>query len=280
MTTHRNEVIPPEALALIQGRTGEIIKYENASGGLNSEIAAHVHTPDGSVFVKGLRQDHRRIWTQQREADIGPYVQGIAPALLWRLNGSGWDLNAFEDIGGRHADYAPDSPDVPLVADLLAQLSQVKAPPEVELRSMPDRMQHHTATPDYFEGDALLHTDWFPTNILVDPSHGVRLVDWAWAATGAPWIDTALWVVWLIKAGHSPEEAEGWARQVPAFQEASGVALDVFAEATVSVWAEITEHDPEAWMLDMLNAARAWLEHRSLSPLYPDVYEPGERDNG
>ncbi|MCY0923643.1 aminoglycoside phosphotransferase [Streptomyces sp. H27-G5] len=264
MTTNRLKVIPPDALALIAGRTGTILKYENAGGGLNSEIAAHVHTADGSVFVKGLRLDHRRLWTQRREAEMAPYLDGIAPALVWRLKGAGWDLNAFEDIDGRHADYSPGSPDLPLLVDLLTRLSQVSAP-DLELRCMPDRMQHHAENAYLFQGDALLHTDWFPTNVLVDVAHGVRVVDWAWAATGAAWIDTALWVVWLINSGHTPAEAEGWGVKVPAFRDAPDIAVDAFAEATVSVWAEITENDPEAWALKMLEAARAWVSSRSTS---------------
>ncbi|WP_257789480.1 hypothetical protein [Streptomyces sp. Sge12] len=43
---------------------------------------------------------------------------------------------------------------------------------------MPDRMWEHTPNPALFDGDALLHTDWFPTNVLV-PGDGVRIVDWA-----------------------------------------------------------------------------------------------------
>ncbi|MBT2609910.1 aminoglycoside phosphotransferase [Streptomyces sp. ISL-87] len=238
-------------------------KYENAGGGLNSEIAAHIHSNAGTAFVKGLRLDHRRLWTQRREAEIAPYVEGIAPALLWRLEGAGWDLNAFEDVAGRHADYSPGSSDLPRIVELLKRLSQVKAP-ALGLRSMADRMQHHTTRADLFEGETLLHTDWFPTNVLVDQVGNVRIVDWAWAATGAAWIDTALWIVWIIKAGHTPEEAEEWGNDVPAFREVPGNALAAFADATVSVWTEITANEPEAWMTEMLDAARSWAAYRSL----------------
>src|SRR5206468_3841226 len=111
-----------------------------------SEIAARVHTTDGVVFVKGLRADHRRVWTQAREADISPHVRGVAPALLWRAQEDGWDLIGFEDIDGRHADYTPGSPDLPLVADAMTRLSALQAP-GVVLRDMPDRMKTHTPTP-------------------------------------------------------------------------------------------------------------------------------------
>ncbi|WP_053703386.1 hypothetical protein [Streptomyces sp. WM6368] len=70
---------------------------------------------------------------------------------------------------------------------------------------MPDRMCEHTPNPALFDGDALLHTDRFPTNILVT-GDGLRVVDWAWASRGAAWIDAALRAVWLIRSGHSPQQ--------------------------------------------------------------------------
>ncbi|MFI8448523.1 hypothetical protein [Streptomyces erythrochromogenes] len=82
MPIHRMTGLPADALALITERTGPVLKYETAGSGLNSEIAAHVHTADTTRFVKGLRTGHPRIWTQAREAAINPHVAGIAPALL------------------------------------------------------------------------------------------------------------------------------------------------------------------------------------------------------
>ncbi|MEV7570515.1 hypothetical protein [Streptomyces tanashiensis] len=61
MPTIRFREIPADALAVIEAHTGPLIKAETVSTGLNSEIAARVHTADATVFVKGLRQDHRRV---------------------------------------------------------------------------------------------------------------------------------------------------------------------------------------------------------------------------
>lgn len=260
MPTERLREIPADALAVIESRTGSVIKAEPVSGGLNSEIAARVHTADAIVFVKGLRQDHRRVWTQKREADINPHVSAIAPRLLWRAEEAGWDLIAFEDIDGPHADYAPGSPHLPLIADTMRLLSEIQAP-DVVAREMSDRMKDHTDTPELFAGGTLLHTDWFPTNVLITGGRAV-LVDWAWASRGAAWIDPALWVVWLVKSGHTPEEADEWAARVPSWRTAPAEGINAFAAATVSVWEEITDGDPEPWTLDMLTAARRWESYR------------------
>lgn len=256
MPTDRLAEIPADVLALIETRTGPVVKYETVGGGLNSEIAARVHTADATIFVKGLRADHRRVWTQQREADINPTVTHLAPAVLWHVQESGWDLLGFEDIDGHHADYAPGSPDLPLVADAMAPLSSLRAP-GIVMRSMPDRMKSHTDSPELFAGTTLLHTDWFPSNVLITGDRAV-LVDWAWASRGAAWIDPALWVVWLIKSGHTPAQAEQWASRVPAWNTAPAASVTAFAKATVGVWEEIAENETADWVLDMLQAAHTW----------------------
>lgn len=63
----------------------------------------------------------------------------------------------------------------------------------------------------------LLHTVWFPTNVLIAQDRAV-LVDWALETSyGAGWIAPDLWAVWLIREGHTPRKAERWAFQVPAW---------------------------------------------------------------
>ncbi|MFI8320711.1 hypothetical protein [Streptomyces sp. NPDC085529] len=90
-------------------------------------------------------------------------------------------------------------------------------------------------------------------------------MDWAWGARGAARIDPALWVVWLVEHGHTPPEAEAWAARVPSWSTAPTEAVNAFAAATVSVWKEISDGNPEPWTLDMLSAARRWADHRTVS---------------
>src|SRR3954468_11333677 len=113
--THRLTEIPADALKEIEFVAGPVLDIEMLSTGYNSEIAARLHFTDGTVFVKGLRQDHPRVWTQQREADINPHTDGLAPALRWHIQKAGWNLLGFEDLDARHADYSPGSPDLELV---------------------------------------------------------------------------------------------------------------------------------------------------------------------
>ncbi|WP_329446582.1 aminoglycoside phosphotransferase [Streptomyces canus] len=265
MPTHRLTEIPADALKEIESVAGPVLHIKMLSAGYNSEIAARLHFTNGTVFVKGLRQDHPRVWTQQREADINPHTDGLAPALRWHIHKAGWNLLGFEDLDGRHADYSPGSPDVELVLQALWRLAALGAPSSVDLKSMPARMSGHVEDPDetdLFAGSHLLHTDWNPHNVLIADGTA-RLVDWAWASRGASWIDPALWVIWLIASGHSVNSAESLAGQHPAWDNTPVRSIDAFAQAQRRLWQTIASADqPDEWTHKLHAAARAWAEQR------------------
>ncbi|MFE2729166.1 aminoglycoside phosphotransferase [Kitasatospora sp. NPDC059327] len=266
MTTTRISYaeLPAIVQAAVEAHTGPALKVESASEGFNSEIAAHLISQSGDYYVKGLRTDHRRVWTQRREAEVNPYVRGIAPALIARVESAGWDVLIFEAVDGHHADYRPDSPDLPKVVDVLRRLGEVPCPP-IELRQAEQRLERyadHRADLGYFAGDALLHTDWNNTNVLVTGERA-HVVDWAWATKGAPWLDTAYWVIWLIGAGrHEPASSEQWAGHVPAWHDAPAEGINAFAVANANVWDEIGGQDPDPWTARMIAAARKWRDYR------------------
>ncbi|MGW1033549.1 aminoglycoside phosphotransferase [Streptomyces antibioticus] len=267
MVTHRLTELPVDVLKVIEEAVGPVVGVEMVGAGHNSEIAARLRLGSGgSVFVKGLSQDHPRVWTQRREADVNRATCGLAPALLRHIRRGGWDLLVFEDLGGRHADYAPGSPDIALVLRAMRSLASAVAPPDVEIKTMPQRMSSYVTDPDdvrFFEGRALLHTDWKPDNVLVTDGRA-RLVDWAWASSGAPWIDPALWVVWLIVSGHSAGEAESLAALHPAWNSAPAHHIDAFAHAQERLWESIARSDrPHEWTHQVHAAAVVWAGHRS-----------------
>ncbi|MFF3208627.1 aminoglycoside phosphotransferase [Streptomyces sp. NPDC002962] len=266
LATHRLAELPTDVLKMIESVTGPVHDVDMASAGHNSEIAARLHLASGTVFVKGLSQDHPRVWTQQREAAINPHTRGLAPALLWQIKEGGWDLLGFEDLGGRHADYSPGSPDLELVLQAMWTLATATPPATVELKTMPQRMNTYVTDPAqlrFFEGHALLHTDWKPDNILIANGQA-RLVDWAWASSGAAWIDPALWVIWLIASGHNAQEAESLAALHPAWDKTPAPHIDAFARAQQRLWKSIADADqPDEWTHQLHAATHAWAEHRS-----------------
>ncbi|MFJ1801993.1 aminoglycoside phosphotransferase [Streptomyces sp. NPDC088180] len=256
--------LPSGARTAIEAEIGSILRIEDVSTGLNSSLSALAHTADGVVFLKGLRSDHRWVWTQQREADINPYVTPLAPRLLFHVIVGGWDLLGFEAIGGHHADYSPGSPDLPKVTGALRELAALPCP-DIELRHAEQRLAGYVADPadaKAFAGNALLHTDWNNHNVLIthDRAH---LVDWGWATRGAAWLDPAHWIIWLIAAGHTPSAAEETVAFLPAWALAPSRAVDAFADASANLWEEIAGSAPDDWTMNVLNAARLWQQHRS-----------------
>ncbi|MET8831018.1 phosphotransferase [Streptomyces sp. NPDC004610] len=257
------EELPSAVRAAIESHTGRIHSASPVASGFNSQLAIRLRCDAGDVHVKGLRSDHRRAWTQGREAEVNPYLKDISPELLWRVKGSGWDLLGFDHIAGHHADYGPESPDLSRMVHLLGQLNRVQLPP-VELREAGQRLSAYVDPSQrrLFEGDSLLHTDLNNENVLI---HGNRayLVDWAWATKGAPWLDAGYWVLWLMAAGkHSAEQAEKWACQVPSWGEAAPKALEAFALANSRLWHEIGGDAPDSWTSRMIQASEEWLQHR------------------
>ncbi|MBV9140559.1 MAG: hypothetical protein JO115_06555 [Pseudonocardiales bacterium] len=141
---------------LIEKQTGPVLAAQSVTEGLNSEIAVVVRTSLGATFVKGLRCDHRRAWTQQQEAEINPYVVPLAPRLRWHVEEDGWNLLGFEYVTGHHVDYSPGSPDLPKVVHALRLLGQIPCP-DLPLKVAQQRWSSYTDAAQRFAGDHLLH---------------------------------------------------------------------------------------------------------------------------
>ncbi|MDG6107621.1 hypothetical protein Daura_22995 [Dactylosporangium aurantiacum] len=261
------EHLPPAARAAIEATTGPVLSTESPAEGLNSAVAAKLHTATGAYFVKALPSDHRWVWTQQREADIAPYVRSVAPRLIAHTVTSGWNILIFEALPGRHADYQPGSADLPKVAHLIRRIGELPTP-QIELRDATQRLAAYVTHDDdllHFAGDTLLHTDWNNSNIIIGDD--ARIVDWGWATRGAPWLDTAYWTIWLIAAGHDPESAECHAVQIPSWHSASTAGLNAFAAANARLWTEIGGDHPDPWTKRIMTAANDWHEYRLSKPL-------------
>lgn len=255
--------LPPTVRDAIQQRTGPVLRARTATEGMNSEIAALLDTTRGGVFVKGLRMGTTAAKAQHREATVAPYLQPVAPRLLWQLRAGGWHLLAFERLTGRHADYTPGSPDLPAVIDAVIRLQTLDCPPEVPLRRAEDRWAEHI--PDIahrtaLAGDTILHTDYNLANVLIDDGGTAHLIDWAWPTRGAGMIDPCCLAVRLIAAGHTAAQARTVVSRVPSFACADPAALLVFADATARMWREIATADPTEWKLHMSRSADQWAQ--------------------
>ena len=199
---------------------------------------------------------------------INPYVHAVAPRLRWHDQAAGWDLLAFEYIeGARHADYRPGSPDLPRVISAMHDLAAVSCPdlPVKQARQRWTAYVDREADLNLLDGDALLHTDFNPLNILLGPDR-VWIIDWAWPTRGAAFIDAACFLIRAMAAGHSASQAEALAARCPGWQQAPSAAIDVFALASARLYDEIARQDPQPFKQCLASVAQAWVRHRYARP--------------
>ena len=84
---------------------------------------------------------------------------------------------------------------------------------------------------DLLDGDALLHTDFNPLNILLGPAR-TWIIDWAWPTRGAAFIDAACFLIRAMAAGHRASQAEALAAPYQAGSMPRPAAIGVFALAS------------------------------------------------
>ncbi|SDY42828.1 hypothetical protein SAMN05421504_105525 [Amycolatopsis xylanica] len=194
----------------------------------------------------------------RNEAEAGQFVDGIAPAVRFQEDIGEWLVVGFEHLTGRPADLAPTSADLSLVATTLNRLAAIAVP---EVRPLSDRWKPHwwekiaEERPDIIAGwdvrelthweeraaesvtgDRLVHTDLHEDQFIIDDDHHVHVIDWGWPASGAPWVDSAFMVIRLIHAGHSPAEAEAWARARTPWTSAADDAVTAFSVYVAGLW--------------------------------------------
>jgi hypothetical protein len=271
---------------------GRVIKAEIPEMGCSSEFSATLHlTPRGTVFCKGIRTNAPGAWMHRNEAAVNHLLpRGLAPRLLWRVETDGWLMLGFEHVSGRHPDLSPGSPDLTPVADAVAALRSLTSsavmdrslavrwsrlpvwrqyaqnPPAYldswERENLARLAELEAAAPEMLDGDALLHTDLQPGNLLINDGK-VTIIDWAWASSGAAWVDPAFMVIRLIAGGHSAESAESWAAQIPAWQDATATALTAFAATVLGLWGRKTRStSARAHSAKLTTVAREWTRYR------------------
>ncbi|MGH3926803.1 MAG: aminoglycoside phosphotransferase, partial [Pseudonocardiaceae bacterium] len=140
-------------------------------------------------------------------------------------------------------------------------LGEVRCP-NLPLKRAEQRWAPYMDDTSALRGDALLHTDFNPLNVLINGT--ARIIDWAWPTHGAAWIDPACFVLRLMAAGHTPKEAEAWAQQASSWDLTPEKDIDAFAAANARVWAEIAQTDPQPWKKKLAVTANQWMRYRLL----------------
>ncbi|WP_245816550.1 phosphotransferase family protein [Lentzea albidocapillata] len=246
-------------------RVGQLTGAKDIVQGAASDLSTVLFTAEGpDVFLKGVRGVSVRMRWLRNEITAGAIAAGIAPAVRFHADIDDWLLVGFEHLKGRTASLAPHSPDLGTVAEVLGTLSAITTS---ELRPLRDRwtltdawitlagtnpevvagwdvakLTHHaTLITELIDGSCLLHTDMHGEQFLIDESGAAHVIDWAFPARGAAWVDGAFLTLRLIEAGHSPQEAERWVLQLPGFAEVDAeprlTAFSAFIAGLWTTWA-------------------------------------------
>lgn len=252
--------LPPDLHAAVAARVGRIDSIQNVEHGSMRQLAAVLHTDGGPVFCKGVRSAAPSAWLHRNELAVNPWLPAhLVPRVRWSVEAAGWLLTGFEHVEGAPPDISPGSSDLALVASALVELAAVLTPAPVAVRPFTRRWAG-LVEPAVVAGSTLLHTDMTPRNFLVAGKR-VWVVDWSMPSRGAAYIDAALMVVRLIRAGHEPAGAVAWAQALPAWGAAPAASLTAFARALAVLAHRRSETDPAPHRRELAAAARRWARH-------------------
>jgi hypothetical protein len=255
--------LPADVREAVQEHTGVVSRAVPAKTGEHSDIAAALHTPSGRVFVKGARTctEGPDLWSLRREALINPHVTQYAPRLLWEVEAGGWLMLGFEYVEARHADYTPGSADLPVLAKIVDAFQSMPCP-DVVTRRVETHWADFTDDVSPMAGTSMLHMDLNPANLLFTSDDRVYVIDWGFARRGAAWVELATLIQWLTINGHSPQQAEEWVGQFPAWRAVVPAVLDLFADANAARWRSLTADDPPSWAVTLAEHTQSWAEYR------------------
>ncbi|MET7906987.1 phosphotransferase family protein [Streptomyces avermitilis] len=255
--------LPAATRAAVERHMGAVERAETAPHGVMSRLACTIRTRAGRAFVKGTPQDDPQAWVYRHEAQVTRNAPR-APRVLWEVDVGGWLLYGYEYVEGRYPDLTPGSADLaPLVRTLIV-VSETPWPEALRKKPLHTRWAEFLpeAVPAGLQGQGLAHTDMSPHNMLVTGTRELLLLDWALACPAPAWADTALTIPRLISAGHTPEQAETIAQQVPAYGAAAPAALTMFARTVYTAWEDWERTRPMPHRAALTAAAQAWATHR------------------
>lgn len=249
--------LPESVTTGIAERVGGAFDATPASSGNHAEFASTVTGPAGQVFVKAASGE-LSVRSLRYELAATRAIDRHPPAVLWHFESDGWLVVGTEHLAGPHPDLSPGSADLELLAVTLKALQESAAPGESWFTPEARLGFAHPA----MDGEMLIHSDLNPANLIVTV-HGLRIVDWACATRGAPWVELALLVQWLIGSGHSARQAEEWLTQFPTWAATEPEALDDFASRNASKWSAKSRRSTESWVHDLARWTGEWAARRS-----------------
>jgi aminoglycoside phosphotransferase (APT) family kinase protein len=258
--------VPRRVREGIERRLGSpVLEAITQRGGFSPGLAVRLRTAAGAgVFVKavsGATNAHSPA-LHRREARIAAQLPATAPAprLHWSYEDGDWVVLAFDEINGTMPRMPWQRDELNRVLDTLGELADALTPSPIAIESAAELHAESFAQwrvlatqddersrlepgwrarldalvkleeqwPAACAGDTLVHFDVRADNILLTPTRAY-VVDWPWAALGAPWLDLALMLPSVAMQGGPPPEMV-W-REHALARDVDAEALDAFLAA-------------------------------------------------
>jgi hypothetical protein len=256
--------MPTVVRTAVTAQIGAITSISPVSAGTIAEFASVLETAQGTFFCKGAQINTLGEGHLRNEIRFNPALSpNLVPRLRWQIETEGWLVAGFDRVAGRHVNLAPGSADLPVLAATLGRMAAELTPcPVAAVQPASDRWGR-LLDPALVDGNTLNHADMTQYNFLVDRGR-VSVVDWSMPCRGAAWLDTARMVVRLIRAGHTPDQAEAWAQTAPPWQTAPPAAVDAFAAAVATMSRrKAAASDAKPHLAKLATASTAWAQHRT-----------------
>lgn len=254
----------PELINLVTHHTGHITHVEPTAGGHSATTTAVVISEHGRFFIKAVPDQPGGLLQEvEREGQINPHLEGLAPSLLWQTRGNGWYVLGFEAINTRPTDYTPGSPDLPRIVEAMDRIVSLPLPdvarPWTETRwdrALPGEEINAV------RGDHLTHADLHPNNVVIDTDDRLWVIDWAWPTRASEVVTPSCLAVQLVSAKQDPADVEKLLSASSVWGCLDQDALVTFARADVRMYRHYTKLRPDQkWLMAMLDAAKAWHQH-------------------
>lgn len=269
----RWDELPQPVRDVVEQHLGSVASADEITTGSTTDVCAVLHLVSHErVFLKGVAGISRRMRWLRNEIAGSQAAAPIAPQVLFHADidtivaGEDWLVVGHEYVPGRPASLEPGSPDLPLIASAVERIATMPAtdlrplsgrwaptdwwtklaaiaPESVDGWDIEEMTRLTGLVPTLVDGDRLLHTDLHGGQFIVGTDRSTRVIDWGFPGAGAPWVDTAFMILRLIEAGHTPDDAETWARARDTFADVDEQTLTAFAVYVAGFWTHIAVTD-------------------------------------
>jgi hypothetical protein len=256
-----------------------VVEATGQQGGFSPGSADRVLTATGRrAFVKAVSSqlnEHSPGIHRKEAAVAGALPAGVpAPSLIGTYDDGEWVALVLSDVEGRHPHVPWRDVEIRLVLDALMKIAGTPLP--AELSRLP-RLEAELADPfrgwarirrdppedcdpwilrnlDTLEdlaerglrdvtGGSLAHTDVRADNIIISATGGAVLVDWPWAAVGAPWVD-ALTVLVNVRVFDSSFDADALLASHEVFTPATAANVNGFLSGLAAYFVDASRQPP------------------------------------